>query len=309
MTIQSSARSTTNIAALQNALAQGKASRSFWQDARIRFFHDRLAVSGGAIFLFLCLMALSATWIEEYIVHFSPSAMDLANAYRSPTAEHWFGTDDYGRDYFIRTIYAGRVSLSIGFLFALISLTIGVVLGVAGGYNGGWLDDALQGLVNLVQGIPTLPLLMIIGSMVRLGWLELAILLSLLGWTGASRQVRGLTLSVKQRDYVLAARTVGASDARIMFQHILPNVFSIVLVIVGFDIASAIMVESGLSFLGFGVQPPTPTWGNQLTNSLTYISKDPWLVVFPGVAISLTVLAVFLLSDGLRDAMDPQLRK
>jgi peptide/nickel transport system permease protein len=121
--------------------------------------------------------------------------------------------------------------------------------------------------------------------------------------------VRGLTLSVKQRDYVLAARTVGASNARIMVQHILPNVFSIVLVIVGFDIASAIMVESGLSFLGFGVQPPTPTWGNMLTNSLTYVSKDPWLVVFPGVAISLTVLAVFLLSDGLRDAMDPQLRK
>ena len=309
MTIQVPTRSNTNITALQNALAQGKPSRSFWQDARIRFFQDRLGVSGGTLFLFLCLMALAAPWIEQNIVHFSPSSMDLPNAYRPPTAQHWFGTDDYGRDYFIRTIYAGRVSLSIGFLFALISLTIGVVLGVAGGYNGGWLDDALQGLVNLVQGIPTLPLLMIIGSMVRLGWLELAILLSLLGWTGASRQVRGLTLSVKQRDYVLAARTVGASDARIMFQHILPNVFSIVLVIVGFDIASAIMVESGLSFLGFGVQPPTPTWGNQLTNSLTYISKDPWLVVFPGVAISLTVLAVFLLSDGLRDAMDPQLRK
>ena len=194
-------------------------------------------------------------------------------------------------------------------MFAAVSLTIGVVLGLMAGFYGGWIDDLLQAIINIFNAIPFLPLLIIIGSMVKLGWVELALIISMLGWTGASRQVRGLVLSIKQRDYVLAARTIGASDARIMFQHILPNVFSIVLVIVGFDVAGAILTESGLSFLGFGVQPPTATWGNMLSNSLAYTTKAPWLILFPGLTISLTVLSVFLLADGLRDAMDPRLRQ
>jgi peptide/nickel transport system permease protein len=264
---------------------------------------------GGLIFVLLCLLAVSAPWISENITHYDPNRINLTQTYGSPSVQHWFGTDEYGRDYFTRTIYAGQISLSIGFLFAAVSLTIGVVLGLAAGYYGGWFDDLLQAIINIFNGIPFLPLLIIIGSMVRLGWVELALILAVLGWTGASRQVRGLVLSIKQRDYVLAARTVGASDVRIMFQHILPNVFSIVLVIVGFDVASAILTESALSFLGFGVQPPTATWGNMLSNSLAYTTKDAWLIVFPGLAISLTVLSVFLLADGLRDAMDPRLRR
>ncbi len=282
--------------------------RSFWQDSWQRFRRDRLAVSGGFVFFFLCVVAIAAPWISANVSHFDPNRINLSVTYQAPGVEHWFGTDEYGRDYFTRTIYAGQVSLSIGFLFAAVSLTIGVVLGLAAGYYGGWVDDLLQAVINIFNSVPTLPLLIILGSLIRLGWVELALLLAILGWTGASRQVRGLVLSIKQRDYVLAARTVGGSDLRIMFQHILPNVFSIVLVIVGFDVAGAILTESGLSFLGLGVQPPTATWGNMLTNSLTYTTKDPWLVVFPGLAISLTVLSVFLLSDGLRDAMDPRLR-
>lgn len=284
-------------------------SRSFWSDSWFRFRKDRLSLMGGVIFVLLCLLAVSAPWISENITHYDPNRINLAQTYGSPSVQHWFGTDEYGRDYFTRTIYAGQISLSIGFLFAAVSLTIGVVLGLAAGYYGGWFDDLLQGIINIFNGIPFLPLLIIIGSMVRLGWVELALILAVLGWTGASRQVRGLVLSIKQRDYVLAARTVGASDVRIMFQHILPNVFSIVLVIVGFDVASAILTESALSFLGFGVQPPTATWGNMLSNSLAYTTKDAWLIVFPGIAISLTVLSVFLLADGLRDAMDPRLRR
>ena len=290
-------------------LARRGPARSFWGDSWQRFQRDRLSMMGGAIFLFLCILAILAPWISENITHYDPTRINLRETYAPPSATHWFGTDEYGRDYFTRTIYAGRISLSIGFLFAAVSLTIGVVLGLVAGYYGGWFDDLLQGIINIFNAIPFLPLLIIIGSLVRLGWVELALILAILGWTGASRQVRGVVLSIKQRDYVIAARTVGASDWRIMFQHILPNVFSIVLVIVGFDVASAILTESALSFLGFGVQPPTATWGNMLSNSLAYTTKDPWLIVFPGLAISLTVLSVFLLADGLRDAMDPRLRR
>lgn len=283
-------------------------SRSFWQDSWERFRRDRLAMSGALTFFFLCLVAVSAPWVAANVSHYDPNRLSLSSTYQAPGTEHWFGTDEYGRDYFTRTIYAGQISLSIGFLFAIVSLTIGVVLGLSAGYYGGWVDDLLQAVINIMDSIPTLPLLIILGSLIRLDWWALALLLAILGWTGASRQVRGLVLSIKQREYILAARTVGDSDRRIMFQQILPNVFSIVLVIVGFDIAAAILAESGLSFLGFGVQPPTATWGNMLTNSLSYTTKDPWLIVFPGVAISLTVLSVFLLADGLRDAMDPRLR-
>lgn len=283
-------------------------SRSFWQDAWIRFTHDRLAVMGGSIFIFLCMLAILAPWISQNITGYDPNRISLSENYGQPNLTHWFGTDEYGRDYFTRTIYAGQISLSIGFLFAAVSLTLGVVLGLAAGYYGSWFDDLLQAVINIITAVPFLPLLIIIGSLVKLGWVELALILAILGWTGASRQVRGLVLSIKQRDYVLAARTIGARNVRIMFQHILPNVFSIILVIVGFDVAGAILTESGLSFLGFGVQPPTATWGNMLSNSLSYTTKAPWLVFFPGLAISLTVLSVFLLADGLRDAMDPRLQ-
>ncbi|CAG0946922.1 Oligopeptide transport system permease protein OppC [Anaerolineae bacterium] len=302
------ARSTRELSLDELALA--RPSRSFWKDAWIRFLRDRLAVMGGIIFVLLCALAVAAPLISEHVTHYDPNKINLADQYAPPfTAKHWFGADEYGRDYLTRIVWAGQISLSIGFLFAAISLTIGVVLGLAAGFYGGWIDDFLQAVINIFNAIPFLPLLIIIGSLVKLGWVELSLILAFLGWTGASRQVRGLVLSIKQRDYVLAARTVGASNFRIMFQHILPNVFSIVLVIVGFDVASAILTESSLSFLGFGVQPPTATWGNMLSNSLSYTTKAPWLILFPGITISLTVLSVFLLADGLRDAMDPRLRR
>lgn len=284
-------------------------ARSYWGDSWARFRRDRLALTGGAIFLFLCLLAIFAPWIGENITHYDPNRISLRDTYALPSATHWFGADEYGRDYFTRAVYAGQVSLSIGFLYALVTLSVGTVAGLAAGYYGGIWDDILQAIINIVVAIPFLPLLIVISSVIKTDWVGLALILALLGWPGASRQIRGLVLSIKQRDYVLAARTVGASDGRIMFQHILPNVFSIVLVMVGFDVAGAILTESGLSFLSFGVQPPTATWGNMLSNALAYTTKDPWLVVFPGVLISLTVLSVFLLADGLRDAMDPRLRR
>jgi peptide/nickel transport system permease protein len=302
----SSAQAQAQARAAQLSLNQPP--RSFWGDAWLRFRHDRLALAGSIVFLFLCLVSLAAPLISTYVTGYEPDRINMRENYQPPSAQHWFGTDDYGRDYLTRTVYAGRVSLSIGFLVASISLTIGVALGLMAGYYGGWFDDAMQAGINILTSIPFLPLLVIIGSLVRLSWVQLAILLGVLSWPGACRQVRALVLSLRQRDFVVAAQTVGARDRRILIQHLLPNVFSIVLVIVGFDVVGAILQESALSFLGFGVAPPTATWGNMLSNSLAY-TRYPWLVFFPGLAISLTVLSIFLIADGLRDAMDPRLRR
>lgn len=291
----------------QNAL--GRPTRSFWQDAWLRLRRDRLALVAGVIFGLLCLMALAAPLISEYVTGYDPNKISLREQYEPPSARHWFGTDEYGRDYFTRIVWAGRVSLSIGFGYALISLTIGVVLGIMGGYYGGLFDDLLQNALNVISAIPLLPLLIILSSMIKLNVLGLILLLSAFGWIGASRYIRGLVMSIKQRDYILAAHTVGAKNQRIMFSHILPNVFSATLIILGLDIAGAILLESTLSFLSFGVQPPTASWGNMLTNSRAYFTRAPWLVLFPGLAISLTVLSVYLFADGLRDAMDPRLRR
>jgi ABC-type dipeptide/oligopeptide/nickel transport system permease subunit len=293
--------------ALENAL-RGP-SRSFWQDAWYRFRRDRLAIAGGLVFLFLCLLALCAPLVSQYVTGYDPDRINLRENYQPPSAAHWFGTDEYGRDYFTRTVWAGRISLTIGFLVAIGSVVIGVTLGLISGYFGGKVDDFFQAVVNIVAATPFLPLLIIIGSLVKMDWIGVAFLLTILGWTGELRLVRGQVLSVKQRDYVLAAQAIGVKDGRIMFQHILPNVFSIVLVILGFDIVGAMLTEAGLSFLGFGVQPPTATWGNMLSNALAYATRNPWLVFFPGLAISLAVFSIYLLADGLRDAMDPRLRQ
>lgn len=293
--------------AARNALA--RPSRSFWQDTWLRMRQDRLALVAGVIFGLLCLIALAAPLISEYVTGYDPNRISLREQYEAPSLRHWFGTDEYGRDYFTRIVWAGRVSLSIGFGYALISLTIGVVLGIMGGYYGGVFDDLLQNTLNVISAIPLLPLLIILSSMIKLNVLGLILLLSAFGWIGASRFIRGLVMSIKQRDYIMAAHTVGAKNGRIMFSHILPNVFSATLIILGLDIAGAILLESTLSFLSFGVQPPTASWGNMLTNSRAYFTRAPWLVLFPGLAISLTVLSVYLFADGLRDAMDPRLRR
>lgn len=282
--------------------------RGFWQDVWRRFLKDRLAIMGGLIFFGLCLISFSAPLVSQYITHYDPDKINLRVTYAAPSADHWFGTDEYGRDYFTRLVYAGRISMSIGVMYALVSLTVGVVVGLLAGFYGKLFDDILQAFINIVAALPLLPLLILIGSLIRLDWVMLVFVLAAFGWVGSSRQVRGLVLSIRQRDYVTAATTLGANDVRIMIKHILPNVFSIVLVILGFDISGAILTESSLSFLGYGVQPPTATWGNMLTNSLAYTTKAPWLVVFPGLAIALTVLSIYLFADGLRDVMDPRLR-
>jgi len=232
---------------------------------------------------------------------------------------HPLGTDDLGRDHLARLLYAGRVSLGIAVSAGIASLVIGMSVGVISGfYIGGalsFVDDFLMWFITTLNSIPQLFLLLIIASVVRERLqgsgtvVALIIILTVLGWTGTMRFVRGETLSQRERDYVLAARAVGASDLRIMFSHIMPNIFSILIIILATDIGGLILSESALSFLGLGVKPPTPSWGNMLSNAQTLLSRGPHLAVLPGLLIVITVLCLFIIGDGLRDAFDPRANK
>jgi peptide/nickel transport system permease protein len=234
-------------------------------------------------------------------------AMDLTNRYQPPSAAHWFGTDDFGRDYFVRVLYGGQISILMGLGVASVILTIAIPLGLSAGYFGGLLDDAFNWVVQILVTVPTLFVLILVTAWIPPSPVSLALLIGLFSWTGNGRQARGLALQLKQADYILAARALGARSGRIVFRHIMPNMLSLMLVLAGFDVVAGILTESGLSFLGLGIRPPTPSWGNMLTNSLQYVFRAPHLVVFPGLAIGLLVLSVYMLTDGLRDAFDPRL--
>jgi peptide/nickel transport system permease protein len=260
------------------------------------------------LFTVICLVTVTAPLVATFVLHTDPNAQDLRNNFAAPSVGSWLGTDELGRDNLTRLLYAGRVSLLIGFMIALVSLVVGVPLGLVAGFYGRFVDDAINAFIQVLQNIPSLFLLIILSVTFRPDVTTLAIIIGLTGWTGTARLVRGQTLSVSRRDYIDAARVLGASDARILFQHILPNLISVVTVVAGFEIAAGILAESGLSYLGLGVQPPTASWGNMLQNSLDYVTRAPWLVAAPGIMIFLTVLAIFLVADGLRDAFDPRMK-
>jgi peptide/nickel transport system permease protein len=279
-----------------------------WAAAWQRLRHDRLTLGAGLVFFALCIIAGSADSINAYALQRDPNVQILTAAYQGPSTEHWFGTDEYGRDSAARVIQASRVSLTMGFMVAAIALTVGVLAGLVAAQYGGWVDDLVTFVVNLFSITPTFYVLLILAAWVPPSLVSLALLIAAFGWMGVTRQVRGVSLSIARRDYVLAARALGATDRRIMLRHVLPNVSSIVTIVAGLEVAGAILAESGLSFVGLGIRPPTPSWGNMLTNSLQYVFRDPWLVVFPGAAIFVTILSVYLLADGLRDALDPRLR-
>lgn len=219
---------------------------------------------------------------------------------------HLLGTDDLGRDHFARLLYAGQVSLSVGLLASTLSLTIGVSLGILTGFYGGIIDDIVNWVIATLNSIPQLFLLLIIAAVLQPSAGTLIIIFGFLGWTGITRLVRGETLSIREREYVVSARAVGASPFRIMFAHILPNLFSVIVVTLAIDIGSIILAEAALSFLGLGIKPPTPSWGNMLTDAQSYFTLGAHLVVMPGLLIFITVLCLYIIGDGIRDAFDPQ---
>lgn len=270
-----------------------------------RFMRHRMAVVGVVVLLTLSLAAIAAPLISPH----DPVEVDVTAIKKPPSATHLLGTDYAGRDVLSRLIWGGRVSLSVGLVAAGIAVSIGTTLGLVSGFSGRWVDFWLQRITDVVMTIPTFIIIITLVSVLGPSIFNIMFVIGIFGWTGACRLVRGETLSVRERDFVLASRCVGASPLRIMFRHILPNVVAPIIVAGTFMIAGAILSEAGLSFLGLGVRMPTPTWGNMLTNaqSITVLESMPWLWLPPGLLITAVVLAINFLGDALRDALDPRL--
>lgn len=282
-------------------------SQTMSQRALRRIKRDRPTVSAIIIILVLGAVALLAPLISK-VLAVDPITQDLRNNY-APLFEagHPLGTDELGRDHLSRLLYGGRISLGIAFAAAFLSLGIGVAVGVCAGFYGGVVDDLIIWFVITLTSIPGLFLLILISALLSPTPATLVIILGILGWTGTTRLVRSEAYAIKEREYVIAARAVGASNFRIMFFHIVPNMFSLLIVDLSFSLGGLILTESALSFLGFGIRAPIPTWGNMLNGGLDYARRAPHLVFLPGLLITLTVFCFFLLGDGLRDAFDPKI--
>jgi peptide/nickel transport system permease protein len=278
-------------------------ARSQWQLFRRRFFRHRMAVISLLVLIILCLMCFGASWIAP----FPKNDQNLLAKVGGPSSAHWFGTDNIGRDEFTEVLYAGQISLKIGLSVALISTIIGVALGAVAGYFGRWTDQLVMRVTDLFLVIPQLVILAI--AIKRFGQSDTMIALVLAGlfWMYTARVVRGQVLSIREKEYVEAARAAGASNTRIIVRHILPNIIGPIMVNATLSVAAAIITESTLSFLGFGVQPPSTSWGNMLASAEGVVgTRLAYLLYFPGLLIFITVMAVNFLGDGLRDAFDPQ---
>lgn len=280
-----------------------------------RFRRDKLAMLGTAVLIVLIALSISAPLLSRYVTGYTPEEIELGATLKAPgysksseRAAHLLGTDELGRDVLTRAIYGGRVSLYVSFLTVAVSLTIGTVIGAIAGFYGGTVDNVLMRLVDIVLSIPGLFLLILIAVVFRPGVTGLAFVIASLNWTGASRLVRGEFLALKARDFVDAAKVVGVRNPRIIFRHILPNATSPIIVSATLALGGVILTESALSFLGMGVQPPTPSWGNMLSNAQQYLYRAPFLILVPGFFIFITVLSGNLMGNGLRDALDPRMR-
>ncbi|HAR97887.1 MAG TPA: ABC transporter permease [Syntrophales bacterium] len=272
----------------------------FWR----RFLENRMAVAGSVVVLALFVVSLFAPWLAPY----DPSAIDLEKVLMPPSGDHWLGTDPLGRDVLSRMIWGARISLKVGFVATGIAILIGAVLGAVAGYYGGWTDAVIMRFVDIMLCFPAFFLILAVIAILEPSIWNIMLIIGVTGWMGITRLVRADFISLKERDFVLAARVIGASDLRIIFVHILPNAMASVLVTATLGVAGAILTESALSFLGIGVQPPTPSWGNILTAGKDNIDIAWWLSLYPGLAILVTVLGYNLLGEGLRDALDPRLR-
>jgi peptide/nickel transport system permease protein len=262
------------------------------------------------IVLSIIILAVLCASLSPY----DPYASDMSSRFESPSMQHPMGTDALGRDLLTRVLYGGRVSLAVGFSVVMITLLIGVPLGAIAGFFGGWVDNFLMRITDAALTLPSLLVLILLSAILRevnAPFLEknpvltIAAVIGLLSWMFVARLVRASYISIREQDFVIATRTVGASDTRIIIRHILPSAVGPIIVESTLEIGYAILEESGLSFLGFGIQPPTPSWGNLLSNAQAYMTKYPWLAIFPGLMIFLTIISINYIGDGLRDAFDP----
>ena len=264
-----------------------------------------LAFGGGLLVLAVFVIAIFAPLIAPY----NPSKIDIKNILVGPSSQHLFGTDELGRDVLSRMIWGARVSLEVGFVAIGIATMIGILLGALSGFYGGYIDSAIMRAVDIMLSIPTIFLVLAVIAILEPSILNIMIVIGLTSWMEPARLVRAEFISIKEREFVTAARALGARDGRIIFRHILPNGLSPILVSATMGIGGAVLVESALSFLGLGVQPPTPSWGSLLSSGKDNIEIAWWLSAFPGLAILVTVLGYNLLGEGIRDALDPRQRE
>jgi len=272
----------------------------FWYS----FSRNRMAMAGGIVVILLFVVSLLASWISPY----DPNEINLHEVLSNPSFTHLFGTDQLGRDVLSRMIWGAGISLKVGFLATGVAICIGVILGAIAGYYGRWVDTVIMRFVDIMLCFPAFFLILAVIAILEPSIWNIMIVIGLTSWMGITRLVRADFISLKERDFVQAARAIGASDLRIIFRHILPNAMASVLVAATLGVAGAILTESALSFLGIGVQPPTPSWGNILTAGKNNIDIAWWLSLYPGLAILITVLGYNLLGEGIRDSLDPRLK-
>lgn len=284
-------------------------SRSLWSDAISHILHDRLTLLAMAILITFTLIGVIAPPIIEGPLGIDVNRTNVVARFKQPGVDGFvLGADHLGRDQLVRLIYGGRISLAIAYASSLGIILIGVTLGLISGFYGGIVDDIIMWIINTLSAIPVLFILLVASAVWEPSPEVLVFILAMLGWFGTCRLVRGEVLSIRERDFVLAAKALGATNRRLLLAHIAPNIFSIVIVTGSIIAGNLILLESGLSYLGVGVQPPTPTWGNMLTDSRNYFATGVHLVLWPGVLIVITVLCFYLIGDGLRDALDPHRR-
>jgi peptide/nickel transport system permease protein len=283
-----------------NQRFEERQKKTFWR----YFKRRRMAVGSLVIIVIIFLIAGFASFLSPY----DPGKTNVAFKLKSPSFQHYLGTDNLGRDVFSRMLYGSRVSLSVGFVAVAISVGIGILVGAMAGYYSGWVDSLLMRFVDVMLCFPSFFLMLTVVALLGPSLFKVMVVIGITSWMGTARFVRAEFLSLRERDFTQAAKALGVKDLRIIYRHILPNAMAPVFVTATLGVASAILVESGLSFLGFGAQPPAPSWGNILTEGRAYIFDAWWLTVFPGFAILVTVLSFNLVGEGLRDALDPRLR-
>lgn len=283
-----------------------KPSISFWKDAFIRLKENRLAMTGLVLIILLITMAI----VGPFLVPYSYSDQALLDSNLAPSVDHWFGTDDLGRDIFARTWVGARISLFIGITAVLIDLIIGVIWGGISAYKGGKTDEVMMRIVDVLYGLPHLLITILLMVVLKPGLITIIIAMAATGWIGMARLVRGEILRLKESEFVLASRVLGASFFRILFKHLIPNSMGPIIVSITLSVPGAIFAEATLSFLGLGVPVPLASWGTMTAEGLvTLLTGEIWRLFFPALFISLTMFAFNVLGDGLRDALDPKLRK
>ena len=280
-------------------------SLTYWSDAWMRLKHDKLALFGLIVIVMILLLAVFGPMFSPY----EYDSMDFMSINEPPNMTHWFGTDTFGRDIFVRVMYGARISLAVGFMASIISLFIGVIYGGISGFAGGKTDEIMMRIVDVIYSVPMMIYVILLMVVVGPGLKSIFITLGITYWAPMARMVRAEIMRLKNEEFILAARVIGASPKRILLRHLIPNAMGSVLVTLTFSIPGAISTEAFLSFVGLGVSAPMASWGVLSNDAIGTLSMYPWQLFFPASAISITILAFNFLGDGLRDALDPKLRK